>query len=42
MVIEDGGIAEAGTHEELIRLQGQYHNLYTSQFRFLDDEEEVG
>jgi ATP-binding cassette subfamily B multidrug efflux pump len=39
MVIEDGGIVEAGTHEELIRNQGQYHNLYTSQFRFLNDEE---
>lgn len=39
MVVEDGGIVEAGTHEELIRYQGQYYNLYTSQFKFLDDEE---
>jgi ATP-binding cassette subfamily B multidrug efflux pump len=42
MVVEDGGIVESGTHEELIRLQGQYYNLYTSQFRFLNDEEEAG
>jgi ATP-binding cassette subfamily B protein len=42
MVIEDGGIAEAGTHEELIRRGGQYYNLYTSQFKFLNDEEEAG
>ena len=39
MVVEDGGIIESGTHEELMKYQGQYHNLYTSQFRFLDDEE---
>ena len=42
MVVEDGDIVESGTHEELIRLQGQYYNLYTSQFRFLNDEEEAG
>lgn len=41
MVVEDGGIVESGTHEELIRFQGQYYNLYTSQFRFLNDEEAV-
>ncbi|NLK85992.1 MAG: ABC transporter ATP-binding protein [Clostridiaceae bacterium] len=42
MVVEEGGIVESGTHEELIKLQGQYYNLYTSQFRFLNDEEEAG
>lgn len=42
MVIEDGDIAETGTHEELIKRQGQYYNLYTSQFKFLNDEEETG
>lgn len=42
MVVEDGDIVESGTHEELIRLQGQYYNLYTSQFKFLNDEEEAG
>ena len=41
MVVEDGGIAESGTHEELIRLRGQYYNLYTSQFRFPEDEGEA-
>ena len=41
MVVEDGGIVETGTHEELIRLQGQYYNLYTSQFKFLNDEEAI-
>ncbi len=42
MVVEDGGIVESDTHEELIRLQGQYYNLYTSQFKFLNDEVEAG
>lgn len=39
MVVEDGGIVETGTHEELIDLRGQYYNLYTSQFKFLNDDE---
>lgn len=39
MVVEDGVIAESGTHEELIRNKGQYYNFYTSQFRFLGEEE---
>lgn len=39
MVVEDGGIVETGTHEELMLYQGQYYNLYTSQFKFLNDEE---
>jgi ATP-binding cassette subfamily B protein len=33
LVIEDGKIAEMGTHGELLRLQGKYHQLYTKQFR---------
>jgi ATP-binding cassette subfamily B protein len=33
MVINDGQIAEMGTHEELIRLKGRYYRLYTQQFR---------
>jgi ATP-binding cassette, subfamily B, bacterial len=33
LVIEDGQIAEMGTHTELIRAQGKYYNLYTQQFR---------
>lgn len=33
LVIEDGKIAEAGTHAELLRLKGKYYQLYTRQFR---------
>ncbi|QPC84929.1 ABC transporter ATP-binding protein [Phototrophicus methaneseepsis] len=33
LFIRDGEIAERGTHEELLALQGHYHQLYTSQFR---------
>ena len=31
--IQDGRIAERGTHEELLAQQGLYHDLYVSQFR---------
>jgi ATP-binding cassette subfamily B protein len=33
VVVEDGRIREMGTHAELLRLRGQYHRLYTQQFR---------
>jgi len=33
LVINRGVIEESGTHEELLRLRGHYHELYTSQFR---------
>jgi ATP-binding cassette subfamily B protein len=33
LVIEDGHIAEMGTHSELLRLKGKYYHLYTQQFR---------
>jgi len=33
IVIEDGQIAEMGTHAELLRLNGKYYRLYTQQFR---------
>jgi ATP-binding cassette subfamily B protein len=33
LVIEDGSIAEAGTHAELLRARGHYYRLYTRQFR---------
>jgi ATP-binding cassette subfamily B protein len=33
LVIEDGRIAEMGTHAELMRAQGHYYRLYTRQFR---------
>lgn len=32
-VIEDGQIAEKGSHDSLIRERGLYYNLYTKQFR---------
>jgi ATP-binding cassette subfamily B protein len=33
LVIENGQIAEMGTHKELIQKKGKYYNLYTKQFR---------
>jgi ATP-binding cassette subfamily B protein len=33
LVIENGRIAELGTHAELIRARGHYYSLYTKQFR---------
>jgi ATP-binding cassette subfamily B protein len=49
LVIEDGRIAEQGTHAELLRQRGHYYRLYTQQFRHelevqygVTDEAEVG
>ncbi len=39
LVIRDGRITEAGTHEELLALGGYYYDLYTNQFR---EEETAG
>jgi ATP-binding cassette subfamily B protein len=33
LVIQDGGIVEEGTHAGLLRQRGQYHRMYTKQFR---------
>jgi ATP-binding cassette subfamily B protein len=33
VVIEEGRIAETGSHQELLRLRGHYYRLYTQQFR---------
>jgi ATP-binding cassette subfamily B protein len=33
LVIDDGRIAEMGTHAELLRQRGHYYRLYTQQFR---------
>lgn len=33
LVIENGAIAEMGSHAELLRAQGHYYRLYTQQFR---------
>ena len=39
--IENGRIAERGTHEELLAMQGLYHDLYMSQFQSEVDAEQV-
>ncbi len=39
LVIEDGRIAESGTHNELLRLKGKYFQLYTRQFRTQMEEQ---
>jgi ATP-binding cassette subfamily B protein len=36
MVIDDGRIVECGSHDELMKLKGDYYNLYISQYRFLE------
>lgn len=41
MVVEDGGIVETGTHEELISLEGKYYNFYIAQFKFLNENEVI-
>ena len=33
LVIEEGRIAEMGTHADLLRKRGKYYDLYTRQFR---------
>ncbi len=33
LVIENGKIAEMGSHNELLRIKGKYYQLYTRQFR---------
>ena len=34
VVIENGRIAEIGSHAELLKLRGHYYRLYTQQFKF--------
>jgi ATP-binding cassette, subfamily B, multidrug efflux pump len=37
MVIDNGQIAESGSHEELMALKGLYYDLYMSQYKFLNE-----
>ncbi len=37
LVIQNGEITEAGSHKQLLKLKGYYHDLYVNQFR---DEQE--
>ncbi|MDF2502950.1 ABC transporter ATP-binding protein [Clostridium sp.] len=37
MVINNGTIAESGTHKELIKLKGMYYDLFMSQYKFLSE-----
>lgn len=39
MVINQSGIEEAGTHEELIQKSGHYFKLYQAQMKFLSEAE---
>ena len=37
MYIADKGIAECGTHDELMGKRGRYYDLYMAQYKFLED-----
>ncbi|MDD5602609.1 MAG: ABC transporter ATP-binding protein [Eubacteriales bacterium] len=37
IVIDRGKIAETGPHSELMAAEGIYHNLFTAQYRYLED-----
>jgi ATP-binding cassette subfamily B protein len=39
LVIDEGKIAETGTHAELLRRRGHYYSLYTQQFRMQLEQE---
>jgi ATP-binding cassette subfamily B protein len=41
VVLDHGTIAEQGTHEELLALQGLYYQLYMAQYSELEKEEAV-
>ena len=37
LVISDGEIIEAGTHDELLRNKGMYYDLYSAKYEFLNE-----
>ncbi|MBE7050277.1 MAG: ABC transporter ATP-binding protein [Ruminococcaceae bacterium] len=37
MYIADKGVAECGSHDELMEKQGRYYELYMAQYKFLED-----
>jgi ABC-type multidrug transport system fused ATPase/permease subunit len=39
IVLHEGGIAEKGSHDELIKLDGVYKQLYEMQFKYETEEE---
>lgn len=39
LVVRDGVIAERGTHDELLALNGTYRELYETQFRQVIERE---
>jgi ABC-type multidrug transport system fused ATPase/permease subunit len=39
VVLKEGGIAEKGSHDELMEMDGLYKQLYEMQFKY--DTEEV-
>lgn len=40
VVMDDGGIAEIGTHDELIKKRGKYREMYEAQSKWYVNEEE--
>lgn len=40
ILIENGGVAECGTHSELMKKNGKYAELYTLQSSYYNDEED--